>query len=174
MKDNIIVMTVILLLGLGLGLANALTEQEMNDAKSIIDSEISCENLSDSQLEMLGEYYMEQMHSGESHELMDKMMGGEGSESLKQAHINMAKTLYCNENAGGMMSSGGMGGMMGMMNMMGEQNPYINMMGNWKYGRNYSDSTNILYVILLIGVIILVYLWNIKLWRDIKNRGSRR
>src|SRR3989344_5400896 len=110
MKEIIFVLIVVLLLNLSF--ANAVTQQELSEAKGLVDSKIDCKILSDSQLEIIGEYYMEQMHPGESHELMHKMMGlKEGSEAEEQFHINMAKTIYCGE-----------GGMMGMMmggNMMG-------------------------------------------------------
>jgi len=90
-------------------------EHDFTETKQLIDSGISCDELTDEQLEAVGDYYMEQMHPGEAHEMMDKMMGGEGSDSLKQVHIQMAKRLYCNEDIGGVMGGG-------MMNMM---------MGNW-------------------------------------------
>ena len=90
-------------------------EHDFTETKQLIDSGISCDDLTDEQLEAVGDYYMEQMHPGEAHEMMDKMMGGEGSDSLKQVHIQMAKRLYCNEDIGGVMDGG-------MMNMM---------MGNW-------------------------------------------
>ena len=153
---------------LNLGLANAITQQEINEAKGLIDSKADCKSISDSQLEIIGEYYMEQMHPGESHELMHKMMGlEEGSEAEKQFHINMAKRLYCNENAGGMMGGG-------MMNMMMGGNMGYGMMGNYGYGFGYWNFVNILYIILLIGLIILVYLWILKLWRNMKNKGSKK
>lgn len=102
------------------------TEQDFTEAEQLINSKISCDKLTESQFELMGDYYMEQMHPGEAHELMDKMMGGEGSESLKQMHIQMAKRLYCNEDAGGMMGGGMMNMMIGnnmlqggMMQMMG-------------------------------------------------------
>src|SRR3989339_2073864 len=114
MKKIIFVAIVVLLLNLGL--ANAITQQEIKEAKGLIDSKVDCKSLSDSQLEIIGEYEMELMHPGESHELMHKMMGlKEGSEAEKQFHINMAKTIYCGEE--NVFGSGGMmgGGMMGMM-----------------------------------------------------------
>ena len=162
MKNRAFVIFLILLLNLSL--ANAITQQEIKEAKSLIDSKASCKSLSDSQLEIIGEYYMEQMHPGESHELMHQMMGiKEGSEDEKQLHINIAKAIYCGEaNAFG---SGGMiGG--GMMNMMGSNMMGYGMIGN--YG--YWNLINILYVILLIGLIVLVYLWIIKLWKSMKGK----
>ncbi len=104
---------------------------DFTEAKELINSKIACEEISDEQLEMMGDYYMEQMHQGEQHEAMDKMMGGEGSESLKQMHINMAKSLYCGEN-NEMMTSG----MMNMMSsgMMGAGMKGCGMMGNMMNG----------------------------------------
>ena len=134
---------------LNVSLASA-HEHNFAETKQLIDSGISCDKLTDEQFESMGDYYMEQMHHGEAHEMMDKMMGGEGSDTLKQMHIQMAKRLYCNEDVGGMMGSGGM---MGMMNMMGG-----NMMGNYPsyYGYGYNSFWNIFWSIFLIGVIALV------------------
>ena len=174
-----IIFAAIIALLLGLSSANAITQQEISEAKGLIDSKVDCKELSDSQLEIMGEYYMEQMHPGESHELMHKMMGlQEGSEDEKQFHINMARTIYCAES--GMMGTGGMMGMMNMMGsgMMGGQTlAQTNMMQGtaeaWRY-YGYWNFLNILYVILLIGLIILVYLWIVKLWKSMKNKGDRR
>ncbi len=147
-------------------------EYNFNETKQLIDSGINCDKLTDEQLEAIGDYYMEQMHPGEAHEMMDQMMGGEGSESLRQMHINMAKRLYCNENVSGMMGSGGM---MGMMNWQSPQtNMMQGMMGNWGYSFGYWDFINILYVILLIGLIVLVYLWIIKIWKNMQNKGGKK
>ncbi len=144
----------------------------LDEAKQLIDSGVGCDKLNNEQLEMLGDYYMEQMHSGEAHELMDKMMGGEGSESLRQMHIAMAKRLYCNEDTGGMMGSGGMMNMMGG-NMMGGQAPQTSMMRGAMengYGFGYRNFVDFLYVALLIGLVMLVFLGIIKLWRDLFQR----
>ncbi len=164
----------------GLSLVNAITQQEIDEAKSLIDSKADCKNLSDSQLEIIGEYYMEQMHPGEAHGLMHKMMGlEEGSGTEAQFHIQMAKSLYCGE-PGGMMGSGGMIGMTPTMmdivsgNMMGGQTPtQTNLMENlWYFG--YGNLVSGLYVILLIGLIILVYLWIVRLWQDMKKKGGKK
>ncbi|MBI3051617.1 hypothetical protein HYY74_04105 [Candidatus Woesearchaeota archaeon] len=147
--------TISLILLLNATLASAISQQEISEAKTLIDSKADCKSLSDPQFEILGEYYMEQMHPGESHELMHKMMGlEEGSDSEKQFHISMAKTIYCGES--GMMGSGGMMGGQSWSSMMGRQG-YIS--GYWTF-------EYLLYVIFLIGLIILVYLWIVKLLRD--------
>ena len=125
-------------------------EHDFNETKQIINSGISCDKLTDEQLESIGDYYMEQMHPGEAHKMMDQMMGGEGSESLRQVQINMAKRLYCNEDIGGMMG----GGMMNMMvgnNMMGS-----GMMGNYPAYYGYNNFWNVLWMVFLIGAIALI------------------
>ena len=49
------------------------------------------------------------------------------------------------------------------------------MMGNsFGYGFGYWSFLNVLYVTLLIGLIILVYIGIIKLWKDIKNKGAKK
>ena len=138
---------------------------DLTEAKKIIDAKTSCSKLTENQLEILGDYFMEQMHPGQAHETMDKMMGGEGSESLRQMHIAIAKRLYCND-VSGMVNYGMMGMMMGyggMRNMMGSSFGYGMMSG---YG--YWGLLNFLSLVLVIGLIILVYLWIIKLWKEIR------
>ena len=159
----------IFVLFLNLSLISA-NENNFNETKQLIDSGIGCDELTDEQLEAIGDYYMEQMHPGESHELMDQMMGGEGSESLKQVHINMAKRLYCNEDVGGMMG----GNMMGYGGMMGGNTGSYGMMGNWNSGFSYWNFLNILYLVLLIGIIVLIIVWIIKLLKGIENKRGRK
>lgn len=145
------------------GLVSAITPQEIDEAKNLIDSKADCKSLSDSQLEILGEYYMEQMHPGEAHELMHKMMGlQEGSDAERQFHINMARTMYCGEP----------GGMMGGQNVQGGM--MQGTMGNWGYNLGYWGFVNVLYVILLIGLVILVYLGIIKLWKSMNNKRGKK
>jgi len=140
-KISIIVIFSMLLLSVSLVSAH---EHNFNETKQLIDSGISCDKLTDGQLEAMGDYYMEQMHPGEAHEMMDQMMGGEGSESLRQVHINMAKRLYCNEDIGGMMDGG-------MMNMMGS-----GMIGNYPAYYGYNNFWNVLWMVFLIGAIALI------------------
>jgi hypothetical protein len=76
------------------GVVSAHSGDTFANAEEIINQRISCSELTNEQLEILGDYFMEQMHSGELHEIMDERMGGEGSDSLRQIHINMGKTFY--------------------------------------------------------------------------------
>jgi len=95
--------------------------------------EFDLAKLSNDDWERLGDAIMEVQHPGQAHEAMDQMMGGEGSESLRQMHINIGKTYLGNGgNYGyGMMGGGTMGSwnnnslkgdrfpMMGFGSMMG-------------------------------------------------------
>jgi di/tricarboxylate transporter len=131
-------------------------EHDFTKAKQLIDSKVTCDKLTNEQLEEIGDYYMEQMHPGEAHEYMDRMMGGEGSESLKQVHINIARRIYCNENVG--MRGGGM--------MMGR-----GMMGNYYYQTSQNNSFygfQIFFYILLILVIVILVLITLLLINKLK------
>ncbi len=94
---------------------------------------------------------MELMHPGEAHELMHKMMGGEGSEAVRQMHIQMARSIYCNEPST-------------MMH---------GMMENWNYWYIWY-AWWFLTLVFIIGLILIVYLAIIKLWRDlfVKKKGG--
>lgn len=132
------------------------TEGEIfKEAEKIIQQKISCNELNDYQLEILGDYYMEQMHPGELHEIMDERMGGESSDLLRQVHMNMGKMFYCGEQRAMPM---------GMMNMMMGRGNY-GMMGG--YPLSYYGSANshgfifnvlffLIIIILAIALIILL------------------
>src|SRR3989338_7804219 len=157
MKKAILILA-IFLLGIVAVLEQESHDSEIEEGKKLVKSKTSCDKLSNEQLESIGDYYMEQMHPGEAHGIMDNMMGVEGSESLKQVHINMAKRLYCNESVYigyGVIGPEGMNGMM--------------------WNRDYGwGAWNQLYGILLIGLIILTYLGIVKLWKNpSKNEGKR-
>lgn len=80
---------------------------EYAPAKAIINQRTPCQELNSDQLSSIGDYYMEQMMPGLAHKNMEQALGGEGSDSLRQAHIFMARRWYCGDTAGY--------GMMGMM-----------------------------------------------------------
>lgn len=91
------------------GFTAAHTDDVLEHGREIVDADTPCSELSSEQLEAVGDYFMEQMHPGTAHERMDEMMGGEGSDSLRQAHISMAQNLYCDDEQGsGMMHGGAM------------------------------------------------------------------
>ena len=96
------------------------TAREEQEGKGLWDTlqakEIACENLSDEQFGVLGEYFMGQM-AGESHAAMNAMMiQAHGEDGEEQIHIVMGKRLSgCDTSASFPAISGGC---MSMMNMM--------------------------------------------------------
>ena len=141
-------------------------EHNSTETKKLIDSRVSCSNLTNEQLESIGDYYMEQMHPGEAHEYMDRMMGGEGSESLKQVHINIAKRIYCNENFYGMVD----GGMKGNYYYQISKN-------NNSYQNNFFGFQIFFYVILTLVIVVLILLVILlinKSKKSAKQKGRKR
>lgn len=157
--------------------------EEMHDfsaAKNIIDNKVPCSELSQGDLEELGDYYMEQMHPGDAHEVMDQMMGGEGSESLQRMHINMGLRFYCGDESATGNSMMGSGMMMGGGNgMMGGGNYYQPSSSMWNTSPLGSLFNGWLVWLLLIGLIIflVVSLVNKKdsdtPLRNLKNRFAK-
>jgi uncharacterized membrane protein len=138
-------------------------ESEIEEGRLLVESEISCDELSDEQREAIGEYYMEQMHPGEEHEVMDEMMGGEGSDSLRNMHIQMARSRYCDE--GSMMDMMGSGSMMGSGGMMDDKTysykksgGMMKMMGSWPFSW-FGMGFGLLYMVLFWGLIIWLIVW---------------
>lgn len=156
--------TLILMVMLSVGVLG--TPHDFTQARQLVESKVSCSDLNDSQLEQIGDYYMEQMHPGNAHELMDEMHGGDGSATLQAMHRMIAKRIYCGEDSMGMMNSmmagqdnqamqGGMMGV-GMMQSMGANNIGGNqMMASQGYG--YWIFWQVLLVLLVVGLIALIY-----------------
>ena len=98
--------------------------------------------INDTQWESLGDAVMEIQHPGQAHEIMDQMMGGEGSDSLKQMHINMGKGYlgYSGNYRYGMMGNFG-------SNPMGV------------YGWGFGFVTMILFWELIIFGVVLLLKW---------------
>lgn len=99
----------------------AVLQDILNKQSALTVQQLDLSKVSDEEWERLGDAVMELQHPGQAHEAMDRMMGGEGSESLRQMHINMGQAYlgYGNANYGaGMMIGRGMmgGGMMGGWN----------------------------------------------------------
>ena len=156
--------TIIFVLMLTISIVYAHGEETFAVAESIIESKIPCEQLDDNQLEYLGDYFMEQMHPGEAHEAMDEMMGGEGSDNLKQMHINMARSFYCGDHDSltpGMMNTMMGGGMMGSGMMSG------GMMGNSINTLTHSNRgglMNMMYGFGLSGFLYMIIFWGLIIW----------
>lgn len=109
------------------------TEQNVSDIQLI-----DCDTVDNHTLEELGDAVMSLRHpDAKIHEYMDDMMGGEGSKSLTNAHIIMAKEyLDCsNYQSFNMMKDGGvMSGTYSSQNNMYEHhglgmNNFINVFG---------------------------------------------
>ena len=134
MRLYLLVLMVLLSWGLSLGTAWA-DNNEITEGKEIIEAKTLCASLNEEQMEAIGEYYMEQMHPVESHELMHQMMGlKESADAERQFHINMARIVYCGESGGLIMPMGQMmQGMMGGGGMMSGQN---SMMGGMMGGNS--------------------------------------
>ncbi len=90
--------------------------------------ELDCKELTDKELERVGDAVMESMHSGVAHERMDEMMGGKGSESLRQMHIQMGQRYFDCDSTGFVGGGMGMGGFANMMGTkaLGYQRPLAN------------------------------------------------
>ena len=111
------------------------TLREEQEGKEVWDKlqarEFVCENLSDEQFGVLGEYFMGQM-AGDSHAAMNAMMiQTHGEEGEEQIHIVMGKRLSgCDTSAAFPVGSDGW---MSMMNMM---------WGEWSSPFSNDNSTN--------------------------------
>lgn len=118
-------------------------------------SDIDCDDVSDAQFEELGDAVMQAMvGDDEQHEVMDNMMGGEGSQSLENIHIAMGQRyLGCAEG-----QFGTMGMMGGMMSMMGSGFPLNSryMAGN-AYG--LSGFSTLLFWGVIIVALVLFVVW---------------
>jgi putative membrane protein len=128
--------------------------------------ELTCENLSDEQFGVLGEYFMEQM-AGDSHAAMNAMMiQTHGEDGEEQIHIVMGKRLSgCDTSAAFLAGSGGW---MPMMNMMwggwsspfGSNNSTNNMM-NFGFGTmsGFGWIFMVLWWVLIIAGIVALIKW---------------
>ena len=138
----------LIIASLNASLASEDVKSVIAQAQEIISQRVSCEAISLNQLEILGDYYMEQMHSGELHEIMDERMGGEGSESLRQVHINMGRMFYCGQTNA--LSSGMMNTMMGR-NMMGSYGNY------YSINPIYNALNFFLSVLIIVALTLLIF-----------------
>src|SRR3990167_7922005 len=129
-------------------------------------NELACENLSDEQFGVLGEYFMGQM-AGDSHAAMNAMMiQAHGEEGEEQIHIVMGKRLSgCDTSAAFPAISGGWMPMMNMMwggwsSPLGSNNSTNNMM-NFGFGPfgSFGWIFMVLWWILIIAGIVALIKW---------------
>ena len=160
--------SIVLLLVLSLSISFALASEEETFAiaEGIVKQKTSCDALTEDQLEIIGDYLMEQMHPGEWHEIMDERMGGEGSENLRRVHIRIARSFYCGEY--GIMSAG-------MMNMMMGRSFNINQGGGWNMmgyygGYGFMGFFGWIFMLLILVALILLIIWLVKQLQNPKHR----
>lgn len=139
-------------------LASIAYADNFDEAIRLVQSNVPCSSLTDDQLELLGDYYMEQMHPGSLHEIMDERMGGEGSATLRQVHINIARSFYCGQSGAMPVSM-----MNIMMNRAGGGVIGYNMMG-YGSGLSYGFTGWIFMLVMLAFWIAIIWLivWAIK------------
>jgi len=155
-------------------------EQEGKELWNTLQTkETACDNLSDEQYGVLGEYFMGQM-SGDSHTAMNAMMiQTHGEEGEEQIHIVMGKRLSgCDTSAAFPAISGGW---MPMMNMMwggwpspfGDNNSINNMM-NFGFGPfgGFGWIFMILWWVLIIAGIVALIKWLTSQSRGTSSSGS--
>lgn len=95
-RKNLVVIVVLVLIVLQLNLVLSHSEHETLDVKSIINSKVHCDKLNETQLEAIGDYFMQLMHQN-NHEQMEEMMCDNDENCLKEMHTNMAYRFYCNQ-----------------------------------------------------------------------------
>ncbi len=146
------------------GASFAAEDADISAGLAIVSSNASCASLNDSQLGQVGDYLMEQMHPGPAHEYVDQMMGGEGSPALEQAHIQMARAIYCGE-ANTTLSYGAMVGMMPALYRFGGAGFGGGMMGSGMMGYGYMGYggwwwvLGLLFWLLAFAALVLIVMW---------------
>ncbi|GIW62916.1 MAG: hypothetical protein KatS3mg090_0742 [Patescibacteria group bacterium] len=138
---------------------------------------INCTKVTDQEFEALGEALMDYMHPDEKeHQAMDKMMGGEGSESLKQAHILMGKRYLGCDNVPGFM---GMSEMVRKktdnirnLNKETSERGWEHMMGAGLNAMTVPSIYGFLVFITWIAFIIFLILGSIYFWKNINKKNK--
>ncbi|MCX8205921.1 MAG: hypothetical protein N3H30_01695 [Candidatus Micrarchaeota archaeon] len=74
----------------GLGL-----KVEYEIGRVLVAQNASCDTLSDFELEMIGDYYLETKYPGRYHEMIDSGFGSRTTEEINQFHRDVAYEYYC-------------------------------------------------------------------------------
>lgn len=142
--------------------------------------ELNLSKISNDDWEHLGDAVMELEHPGEAHEVMDRMMGGEGSKLLRQMHINMGKAYlgYGGNYGPGMMMGRGMIGYNNNINSYQKGGGDDHMMGNFGsspmgiYGGIFGLIVMLLFWILIISGLAVIIKWVINQGKVSNNKKS--
>lgn len=163
------ILILVILLSMSIVCAQENPADEIEQGRLLVENNAECGSLTDEQLESIGEYVMEQMHPGESHNFVHERMGlEEGTKEHETFHINFARRFYCGENVAGMMGFAGQNLRGG--NMMDFGTGY-GMMGTLFFG------TGLLWLVYvaLAGFIVSVIFWSVYRWIvDAKKNGRKR
>lgn len=139
--------------------------QDIYSSQSIsAQSQVICAQVTDTQFEKLGDAVMGYGITEQQHAVMENMMGGEGSATLKQAHINLGRSyLGCWSNyRSGPVTMPMMGYFYGSSTptTYGQNNSYSGPWGMMGYAFNSGWSnwitTILLWTLLLLGSVTLV------------------
>jgi hypothetical protein len=184
-NNNWVFGTLVLMLSVAaLGVSAHDDADEILEGQTIVEAGTSCGQLTDGQLEAVGEYLMEQMHPGETHDVMHQMMGiEENTEAHETFHFNLARAMYCGESTTSMMpmmrAANTMmqgpvgqryGGMMGGIAQTGQRTGY-GMMGGYRAVPGYiALNTLLLGILCIVAIIAIVWL----IIRLVTSDGKRR
>ncbi len=149
------------------GVEEASAHGEVNDVKleAIVEeianrqgvqdkNQIDCSKVSEEEFEKVGEALMTAMHPDpKEHEFMDQMMGGEGSESLRAAHVRMGKGYLCDEKEAFGRFRGGMG-MMGTGDEWKGQDGSYGLMGGMMSGWGMMGGAGLVYLVLITAFLV--------------------
>ncbi len=153
-----IILTAILLTPLLVTSVYAHGDANLEEAKTLIEQEVSCDELSEDEYEMIGEYFMNLMYPDEEvHNMMDDMMGGEGTPMLHNAHVRIAQKMYCEKQADNVLT------LMGVRRNEQVQPPNTQqiplpgptMMGSWGFGWHASWVPMIFLLVIIFGIFMI-------------------
>lgn len=125
-------------------------------------SDISCDAVTDNQFDELGDAVMQaKIGDDEAHEVMDNMMGGEGSESLRSMHIAMGQRyLGCAQSQSDSMGMiplrQGFAGHGGTDRRGGDGFMMSNFYGPWGMAGMGGIGMLLFWVIVIVGIVLLV------------------
>jgi hypothetical protein len=141
--------------------------QDIYNSQNIVSqNQVACAAVTDAQFEKLGDAVMGYGITEQQHTAMENMMGGEGSATLKQAHINMGRSyLGCWSNyKAGPVGVPMMGYLNGTSTPTGyvQTNPYYGgpwgMMGGYYSGYHWFGwaTMALVWALLILGIVALV------------------